>query len=155
MPPATPENELRELTPSGQKPLFHDRIAWALTYLKHAGALRQPKRGVYQITSRGRTLLEDCPARVDNSVLRQFQDFRDFMARSARPKHGRRRRYIARTPGELYPDREDLARDYSPRLSNGWWVSVNYGTRQIKNRILSMAAQVAGLEYGHDLVVHL
>lgn len=74
---------------------------------------------------------------------------------AARPKHGRKRRYIARTPEELYPDREDLARDYSHQLSNDWWVGVNYGTRQIKNRILAMAAEVAGLEYGRDLIVHL
>jgi hypothetical protein len=46
-----------------------------------------------------------------------------------------------RTPEELYPDREDLARDYSHRLSTGWWFSVNYGSKQIKNKILHMAAE--------------
>lgn len=101
------------------------------------------------------------PARSAKAVLVKVLEelasrdstFAERMA--ARPKHGRKRRYIARTPDELYPDRPDLARDYSHQLSNGWWVSVNYGTRQIKNRILAMAAEVAGLEYGRDLIVHL
>jgi len=74
--------DLRELVPSGQKPLFHDRVSWALTYLKHAGALDRPKRGIYEITARGQSLLQNHPDRVDNSVLEQFQEFRDFLDRS-------------------------------------------------------------------------
>lgn len=74
---------------------------------------------------------------------------------AARPKHGRKRRYIARERQDLYPDRPDLARDYAHRLSNGWWISTNYGTRQIEGRILPMAAEVAGLDYGTDLIVGL
>lgn len=121
------------------------------------GATPQPKP-----ESAGFTLENDFrPARSAKAVLVKVLEelssrdptFAERMA--ARPKHGRKRRYIARTPEELYPDRPDLARDYSHQLSNGWWVGVNYGARQIKNRILAMAAEVAGLQYGRDLVVHL
>ncbi len=76
----TPE-DLRELVPSGQKPVFHDRIGWALAYLSQAGALARPKRGVYQITERGKTILAAKPTRVDNETLEQFPEFRDFLNR--------------------------------------------------------------------------
>lgn len=76
------EEDLRALTPSGQKPLFHDRIAWALTYLSQAGLLARPKRGIYELTDRGADVLRRNPKRVDNTVLSQFREFRDFLARS-------------------------------------------------------------------------
>jgi predicted type IV restriction endonuclease len=74
---------------------------------------------------------------------------------AARPKHGRKRRFIARSPEELYPDRPDLARDYVHELSNGWWIGTNYGSRQIRTNILAMAAEVAGLRYGDELDVRI
>ena len=76
------DGDLRELVPSGQKPLFHDRISWAITYLKQAGLLDRPRRGVYVITDRGAEVLRRHPDRVDNTVLEQFPEFREFINRS-------------------------------------------------------------------------
>jgi restriction system protein len=51
-----------------------------------AGLLRRPKRAINQITDRGLTVLRDHPNRVDNQILDQFDEFRDFRTR-ARTTH--------------------------------------------------------------------
>lgn len=66
---------------------------------------------------------------------------------------GRKRRYIARTPEGLYPDREDL-REMRDVLPGGWLVATNLNNI-LKNTILRLAAKVAGLEFGKDIVVEL
>jgi restriction system protein len=52
----TPEGR-SQLLPSGQQSVFKNRIGWARTYLKKAGLLDAPKRGVLRITERGITAL--------------------------------------------------------------------------------------------------
>jgi len=47
------ETELQELLPSGQQKIFDNRVGWARTYLKKAGLLDSPKRGVFVITEKG------------------------------------------------------------------------------------------------------
>ena len=73
---------------------------------------------------------------------------------AALPKHGRSRRYLALDPRDLYAGREDLAREYSQRLSNGWWMSTNHSKATIA-RIIEMACNVAGIQYGSDLTTRL
>ncbi|MDP9201735.1 MAG: hypothetical protein M3P26_07360 [Gemmatimonadota bacterium] len=84
-------------------------------------------------------------ATLDTTFLERF---------AALPRHGRSRRFVARTARELYPDREDLARDYTHELTPGWWVGTNYGSDQIE-KIIKMACDVAGLRYGSQLTVDL
>lgn len=64
---------------------------------------------------------------------------------------GRKRRYIARTPEELYPDREDL-RDMRDTLPGGWLVATNLNN-VLKVTIIRLAAEVAGLKFGKDILV--
>lgn len=64
---------------------------------------------------------------------------------------GRKRRYIARTPEELYPDREDL-RDMRETLPGGWLVATNLNN-VLKKTIIRLGAEVAGLKFGKDVVV--
>lgn len=70
--------ERRELLPSGGQFLFDNRVGWARTYLKKAGLVASPKRGIIQITERGRQVLREKPARVDNKLLRRFPEFLEF-----------------------------------------------------------------------------
>jgi hypothetical protein len=77
-----------------------------------------------------------------------------FLERFAARHHGRTRRYVARTADELNPDRPDLARDHSYRLSSGWWVGTNESRATIR-KILQMASEVAGLQFGAELIVYL
>ena len=64
---------------------------------------------------------------------------------------GRKRRYIARRPEELYPDRPDF-RDLCVTLPGGWLVATNLNNR-LKKTIIRLAAEVAGLTFGKDVIV--
>ena len=77
-----------------------------------------------------------------------------FIDRFAGRRHGRIRRYVARTTDELYPGRPDIGRAYSHHLSSGWWVGTHYSRATI-GKILQMASEVAGLRFGTDLIVNL
>jgi restriction system protein len=59
------DSERRKLLPSGSQFLFANRVGWARTYMKKAGLLSAPKRGVVQITDRGRQVLKKNPDRID------------------------------------------------------------------------------------------
>ena len=77
----SPEDR-RQLLPSGTQPLFDNRVAWANTYLKKAGLLKSVKRGYVQITDQGKQVLNTHPKKIDNSYLKQFQSFNQFLHQS-------------------------------------------------------------------------
>lgn len=64
---------------------------------------------------------------------------------------GRKRRYIARTAEELYPDRLDL-REFHETLPDGWLVATNLNNA-LKRVIIRAASEVAGLVFGTDVRV--
>lgn len=72
------DQELSELLPSGQSLLFANRVGWARTYLKKAGLLDAPKRGMASITARGLEVLKKNPKKIDNNLLKQFPEFLEF-----------------------------------------------------------------------------
>lgn len=49
--------ELAERLPSQRQPTFDNRVNWAKTYLKKAGLIDSPRRGIYIITKEGLNLL--------------------------------------------------------------------------------------------------
>lgn len=71
------EADRAELLPSGKQLTYSNRIGWAKTYLTKAGLLTSPKRGWVRITQRGIDALKSGQA-IDNSYLRQFEEFRIF-----------------------------------------------------------------------------
>lgn len=73
--------ERAEMLPSGTAPLFDNRVGWARTYLKQAGLLESPRRGLFRITDRGRQVLARNPSRIDVSLLDEFEEFRAFRTR--------------------------------------------------------------------------
>jgi restriction system protein len=76
----TPE-ERRELLPSGQQPVFYNRVGWARTYLKKAGLVESPRRGHYRVTDRGRDVLAQSPPEINVAFLEQFPSFVEFRTR--------------------------------------------------------------------------
>ncbi len=70
--------EREALLPSGKQPIFDNRLGWAKTYLTKAGLVSSVKRGVVQLTERGRTVLASKPAKVDVDYLAQFAEFEEF-----------------------------------------------------------------------------
>jgi restriction system protein len=79
----TPE-ERKELLPSGTRPTFDDRVGWARTYLKKAGLVDSPKRGVVHISPRGKQVLASNPTKINNSFLSQFEEFVEFLDNNKR-----------------------------------------------------------------------
>lgn len=77
------EGERAELLPSKSQSVIANRVAWAKTYLKKAGLLSQPSRGVVRITDEGRAALQKAPARIDNDFLRRYPTFTEFFDRTA------------------------------------------------------------------------
>lgn len=87
-------------------------------------------------------------------VLRELaKDDSSFLERCSQhpDAQGRKRRYIARTPEELYPDREDL-REMRDSLPGGWLVATNLNN-VLKKTVIRLAAEVSGLKFGKDVVV--
>jgi restriction system protein len=70
--------EVSEFLPSGQQPVFINRIGWARTYLKKAGLLLSPRRGYFQITDRGRAVVQENPREVNVKYLERFAEFLEF-----------------------------------------------------------------------------
>jgi restriction system protein len=66
------------LLPSGRSPKYSNRVAWAVTHMAQAHLLERPRRGVTQITQRGRQVLETHPDRVDMGILAQFPEYVAF-----------------------------------------------------------------------------
>ena len=52
------EEEINRLYESGNGPIFLDRITWSFTYLRIAGLVERPKRGIYKINEKGIELLQ-------------------------------------------------------------------------------------------------
>jgi restriction system protein len=82
------EAERAEQTPGGGSLLIASRVQWAKTFLKQAGLLEQPKRGIVQITQRGKTILATNPPKIDSTLLHQFPEF-DAFAGKSKPHNGR------------------------------------------------------------------
>jgi len=72
------DDDLNELLPSGQSFMFSNRVGWARTYLKKAGLIESPKRGIVSITPRGMDVLKRKPKEINNALLKQFPEFVQF-----------------------------------------------------------------------------
>lgn len=70
--------ERHELLSSGRQPMFRNRVGWAQMYLKKAGLLETPRRGVYQITKRGSDVLDEYPDEITAEFLMRFHEFEEF-----------------------------------------------------------------------------
>lgn len=65
------------------------------------------------------------------------------------------RRYIARSKYGLYSERADLCEKFSTPLSNfGWFVGTNYNKGDVV-KVVTLACEVAGLQFGQDLILQL
>ena len=73
--------ELAESLPRGGQTRYINRIAWAYVYMKQAGLLASPRRGIYQITARGQEVLKAPPPKISMQFLERFPEYREFRAR--------------------------------------------------------------------------
>jgi restriction system protein len=70
--------DLSARIPSGAN-LFGSRLHWASTYLVKSGVLMRPRRGVLQLTDRGRALLSESPKQLDTTLLAErYEEMRSW-----------------------------------------------------------------------------
>ena len=70
----TPE-ERQEPLASGSQPRIRNKVGWACTYLKKAGLIESPARGVYTLTPRGRSVLNIRPRTDRLKYLERFPEY--------------------------------------------------------------------------------
>jgi restriction system protein len=73
----TPE-DLALQVPSGKMGLFKNRVSWTKSYLKNAGLVHYPERGVYQITPLGLNFLKTNPKKLRMQELSQFPMYKEW-----------------------------------------------------------------------------
>lgn len=101
------EDERRELLPSGQQPVFRNRLGWARTYMKKAGLLSTPKRAHFKITERGVELLKEKPKEITSQFLTRYQEFVDFKSIKKKKDNGE----------ESDENHYDISKDKTPEES--------------------------------------
>lgn len=67
------EDVLNELTPNRQMTKVRNRLGWAKSYLKKAGLVDYPSRGVVTITEKGKGVLLSNPPRIDRKYLNNLK----------------------------------------------------------------------------------
>lgn len=72
------EKDLEELLPSKTQTIFYNRVNWACIYLKNAGILSSPQRGIYVLTSRGEEFIKEKGYEINNEDLLKYESFREF-----------------------------------------------------------------------------
>jgi len=82
---------------------MYNRVGWAITYLNKAGLLDKPKRGYFQITTRGLNFLKSNPSVINNKMLSEFSEFTEFVGRrsEASPSASQSQLISESTPEEL------------------------------------------------------
>lgn len=79
------EEAISELITSGVA-RYTNNMLWACTYLKQAGLITSPKRGVYQILPEGKKLLQSGISSLNRHGLMKSPQFQNFIQRSKKQK---------------------------------------------------------------------
>lgn len=95
-------DDLAIMLPSGKQNTFDNRVSWAKTFLKQAGLLEYPRRGVFRITTRGQQVLAENPPALDVKYLKRFPEFVVFQSGGQKDKVASEAvGEISETPDEL------------------------------------------------------
>jgi restriction system protein len=121
-----PEDDRHEVLRSGVNTI-RSRAGWAQVYLKEAGLLTRPSRGLLAISEEGLRVLATNPSTIDNKFLASYPSFLEFQHRSRPPRSGVSPVPVAPSPSAETPDeqmerlwqeRRDLvARDLLQRIA--------------------------------------
>jgi predicted type IV restriction endonuclease len=95
------------------------------------------------------TVKEFCIASI-KEISKLSPDF--FEKYAAYPKHGQRRRFIAKSKYDLYPGRKDLAESDSYEIAPGWWLGTNIGSTQAE-KIVRLGCKIANIKWEKEFKV--
>ena len=82
------QEERKELLPSGQQPVFTNRISWARLHLTMAGLLEKTGKGTFRITPRGQKVLASNPTEINLRFLQQFPEYAQRRAKTPEETSG-------------------------------------------------------------------
>lgn len=111
------DSDRREPIPSGTQPLISNRVGWARTYMKKAGLLESKRRGYFNITDRGLSILSEDPSEINAAFLRQFPEFVEWQKPKEKPPTSKKDEHaVPETPEEqigisFQQVNQDLAND--------------------------------------------
>ncbi|MGJ5642816.1 restriction endonuclease [Formosa sp. S-31] len=74
------DEHLKIKVPSGQMGLFRNRVGWTRSYLKNAGLIHYPGRGIYQITDYGKKFLNSNPTELRLKHLKKMPEYKEWIA---------------------------------------------------------------------------
>ncbi|WP_346879070.1 restriction endonuclease [Clostridium sp. UBA7791] len=97
------EEEMNLCFSSGKKRVFYDRVNWAKTYMKKAGLVEAPKRGLVRITKLGLELLQENPKQLKSKDLLRYDSFYEFVSSSNKDQNHNENNEVAlneKTPSE-------------------------------------------------------
>lgn len=101
-----PQEDRRRPLPSGKGNTTRNRARWAQAYLKQAGLLTLPSRGVLAISEEGMRVLATNPSAIDNKFLTAYPSFVEFRHRSRPPRPGGPPVPVAPSPSAETPDEQ-------------------------------------------------
>ena len=85
------------------------------------------------------------------ALLLLHEEFPDFLDRFSE-EEARARRFVAKSPVDLYLKSPALARDHAKPLTEGWFFDTNLSTDQVARRV-RIAARICGLRYGKEFAL--
>lgn len=110
--------------------------------------------GQASLTFRGKTETFKTGVEVLGAVFEKLASMDpEFCARFSEQHYGRVRKVVAKTRAELYPGYPEGEKASLP-LPGGWWLATHCSNKT-KIRRIEKACEVAGLQFGRDLVVHI
>jgi restriction system protein len=132
------EIDRQELLPSGRQSVIDNRVGWARTYLKKAGLLVYPRRGIFRITERGKKVLDRNPTEITNEFLEQFPEFLEFRKSEKSNEETKTREIL--TPREVLEKsyqsiRDDLKSELADQLNE---VSPQFFERLVVELLVKM-----------------
>jgi len=131
------EEERNQYIASGSQQIYKNRIGWAGTYLFKASLVSRAKRGSYQITDKGRSVLNDPNINyIDKAFLHKYDSFIDFVKPQSKQKVT-----PTKSANELNPE-EQLADSYVQLKET------------VKNELLNQIMN-SSPKFFEDLVIHL
>ena len=75
------QKSVTEVLCIGKQTVFSNRVHW-VSYLTKAGLINITRRGYFTIAQPGQKLIDSKPTHIDNKLLMQFEEFRQFRERS-------------------------------------------------------------------------
>lgn len=105
------DDERQQLLPSNKQTVYNNRVQWTASYLKQAGLVESPSRGIYCITEAGKTALSQRKNCINNTYLLQFDSFRNFLSRSSEPNPDSDTQSLHSAPVSLLPISSESPQD--------------------------------------------